>query len=201
MDRLTSRFDRALAALDAVHSEDPARELDGGVEVPAELLYARRMSARLARLAPDASEALRLAVRAQHLGRFRVPRSSQPDGRAGYLKWRTEQARAHAALAREILAEVGYEEGAIERVSSLVLKKRLASDPEAQLLEDCACLVFLEHGLEAFAEKEGDESVIAILAKTWAKMGETGRREALSLPLSARAKALVARALAAPGAE
>lgn len=195
MDRLDSRFDRALAALDAVHAEDPARELDAGVEVPAELLYTRRMSACLGRLAPDASEALRLAVRAQHLGRFRVPRTSQPDGRAGYLRWRAEQARAHAALARRILSEVGYDEAMVARVSTLVLKLGLRSDPEVQLLEDCACLVFLEHGLEAFAAKESDETVVAILSKTWAKMGELGRREALALPLSERARALVARAL------
>jgi hypothetical protein len=194
MERLDTRLDRAIAALDAVHAEDPERTWVAGEALPAELVYAHRMTATLARLTPDASEALRLAVRAQHLGRFRVPRASQPDGRAGYLKWRTEQARAHAALAREILAAAGYEGDTVERVASLVLKKQLASDPEAQCLEDCACLVFLEHGLDAFAAKEDEETVIAILAKTWNKMSPRAREEAL--PLSERSRALVARALA-----
>lgn len=181
--------------MDAVHAEDPERTRDGDEDLPSELVYARRMSAMLQRLDPGASEALRLAVRAQHLGRFRVPRSTQPDGRAGYLRWRTEQQRAHAALARTILEAAGYDEATVERVASLILKKQLQSDAEAQLLEDCACLVFLEHGLDAFAAKEDEETVITILAKTWKKMGERGRREALALPLSERSRALVNRAL------
>jgi hypothetical protein len=172
-------------------------ELDGERRAPAELLYGERMTARLAAIAPDASEVLRLAARAQHLARFRVPRSTQPDGRAGYLKWRTEQQKAHAALAREILAHAGYDEATQERVSALVTKKNLATDPEAQTLEDCACLVFLEHYLEGFAANERDEDVVAILQKTWTrKMSEAGRVHALGLALGARAKELVTRALA-----
>lgn len=190
------RLARALAALDAIHAEDPARERDGERELPAELLYAERMTQMLDRIAPMASEALRLAARAQHLGRFRVPRSSQPDGRAGYLKWRTEQQRAHAALATETLRASGYDEALCARVASLVGKKNLASDPEAVQLEDCACLVFLEHYLEPFAANERDEDVIAILRKTWTrKMSEAARAHALALPLTPRAKELVARAL------
>jgi hypothetical protein len=191
-----SRFEEAIAAMDGVHAEDPSLELDGARRAPAELLYAERMTARLAVIAPDASEALRLAARAQHLGRFRVPRSSEPDGRAGYLKWRTAQQKAHAALAREILVRAGYDEAMQARVSALVTKKDLATDPEAQALEDCACLVFLEHYLEAFAANEKDEDVVAILQKTWArKMSEAGRAHALGLALGPRAKELVTRAL------
>ncbi|MFN7698279.1 MAG: DUF4202 domain-containing protein [Deltaproteobacteria bacterium] len=192
-----TRHEQAIAAFDAVHAEDPGFELRGEERVPAELLYAERMTRCLAALAPEASDALRLAARAQHLGRFRVPRSSQPDGRAGYLKWRTEQQRAHAALAREILARTGHDEAMQERVSALVTKKNLATDPEAQTLEDCACLVFLEHYLEGFSAHERDEDVIAILQKTWArKMSAKARERALALALPPRARALVARALA-----
>lgn len=194
-DPADPRFEDALRRLDAVHAEDPTRERDGDRELPAELLYAERMTAMLARIAPDASEALRLAARAQHLARFRVPRSSQPDGRAGYLKWRTEQQRAHAALAREVLAASGYDEALQARVESLVMKKRLASDPEAQLLEDCACLVFLAHHLEPFAAKESEEDVLEILRKTWKKMGEVGRAEAQRLTLGATSSRLVGMAL------
>ena len=190
------RHAQAIAAIDAVHTEDPSLETEGERRAPAELLYAERMTRRLAAIAPDASEALRLAARAQHLARFRVPRSSQPDGRAGYLKWRTEQQKAHAALAREILARVGYPEATQERVAALVTKKNLATDAEAQALEDCACLVFLEHYLESFAANEQDEDVVAILRKTWTrKMSEAARAHALRLALGPRAKELVTRAL------
>lgn len=191
------RFARALEAFDAVHDEDPARERDGARELPAERLYAERMTRMLDAIAPDASEALRLAARAQHLARFRVPRSSQPDGRAGYLKWRTEQQRAHAALAKEILERAGYDDAMQARVHALVSKKSLATDPDAQRLEDCACLVFLEHYLEPFAANETDDDVIAILQKTWTrKMSAEGREHAARLTLTPRAKDLVTRALA-----
>lgn len=189
------RFHDALRRLDALHAEDPTRERDGERELPAELLYAERMTAMLSRIAPDASEALRLAARAQHLARFRVPRSSQPDGRAGYLKWRTEQQRAHAALAREVLAASGYDDELQGRVESLVMKKRLAADPEAQLLEDCACLVFLGWYLEPFAAKESEADVLEILRKSWKKMGEVGRAEAQRLTLGATSSRLVRMAL------
>ena len=194
--RRMERLESALAAIDAVHAEDPTIEREGEREAPAELLYAERMTRTLASIAPDASDALQLAARAQHLARFRVPRASQPDGRAGYLKWRTEQQRAHAALAREILDRAGYDEATSTRVHALVSKKSLATDPEAQQLEDCACLVFLEHYLEPFARNESDDDVIAILQKTWTrKMSEAARARALRLPLTPRAAELVARAL------
>ncbi len=94
-----SRFDRAIASIDAANREDPRRERDDhGIDQPKELLYARRMSGWLERLAPEASEALRLAARAQHLCRWRIERSSYPEGRAGYLRWRKAAKDAHAAL-------------------------------------------------------------------------------------------------------
>jgi hypothetical protein len=88
-------FARALAAIDAVHAEDP--EKDRGE--PKELVYAQRMSDWLAKLAPQASEALRLAVRCQHLRRWAIPRGAYPEGKVGYLRWRKEESLAHAALA------------------------------------------------------------------------------------------------------
>ena len=100
---VTSRFDDALARIDAVNAEDP--RWDGGE--PSELVYAQRMTGWLERLAPDASEELRLAVRAQHIARWRLPRERFPEGRAGYKRWRSECARMHADVAGEILAEVG----------------------------------------------------------------------------------------------
>ena len=64
------RFERAVALFDAANAEDPNR--DEGQ--PKELLYAMRMSEMIDRYAPEASEAARLAVRAQHIRRWTVPR-------------------------------------------------------------------------------------------------------------------------------
>lgn len=187
------RLERTLAAIDAVNAGDPKQDPSGEPEA---LVYGRRMSAALAVLEPGASAALRIAVRAQHVERWRVPRASYPEGRVGYLRWRTELGRMHAERAGEIMRAEGWDEETIERVASIVQKKRLKADADAQALEDSACLVFLEHGLDAFASAHADEKVVDILRKTWGKMSERGRAAALALPLSGRAKALVERALA-----
>jgi len=183
----------ALTAIDAVHAEDPERDADGRAK---ELVYAERMSAWLERLVPQASEELRLAVRCQHLRRWAISRSSYPEGKVGYLRWRKDESLAHAALAGEILKHAGYDGQAVKRVQSLVKKERIKHDVEAQALEDVTCLVFLEHELAPFAAKHPDEKVIDILRKTWPKMSAQGQREALALPLPAPLRALVEKALA-----
>lgn len=191
--RVEDRSARALARIDSLHAEDPSRGRDGR---PSELVYAERMTEWLARLAPDADDALRLAVRAQHLARWRSPREAFPEGRVGYLKWRKEAGERHAEDVRAICLESGYDEAFAARVAAIVQKKARASDPAAQALEDCACLVFLEHELEPFAEKHPDEKVVDILKKSWGKMSEAARREALGIAFSERGKRLVEAALA-----
>ena len=66
----SSRFDRVIAAIDAANARDPHRVEAEGRPEPAELVYGRRMSAALARMTPDASEQLRIAVRGQHIERW-----------------------------------------------------------------------------------------------------------------------------------
>ncbi len=85
---MNTSFDRALAAIDAAHAEDPEKDAAGQ---PKELAYAQHMSAWLDRLAPQASVPLRLAVRCQHLRRWAIPRGRYPEGKVGYLKWRKEE--------------------------------------------------------------------------------------------------------------
>lgn len=196
---MSERLMQALARLDAIHSEDPERDASGQ---PSELTYAKSMTQWLARMEPAASEALQVAVRAQHLGRFRTPRASFPDGRVGYLTWRREQGQMHARLAAETLREVGWDEASITRVAALISKERLrdASDVEAQTLEDCACLVFLDIGIDAFLIKEGEESVISILQKTWKKMSPRAHALALTIPFREPAASVVGRALSAESA-
>ena len=190
----------AFERFDAVNREDPRHEVDPdtGEEIAVELLYARRMSARLATFAPDASAPLRLAVRAQHIARWRIARAAYPEGRAGYKRWRSELARSHADLAGSILAELGAEPSTVGRVRDLLVKKGLGHDPEAQTLEDVACLVFLEHHLDEFARKHERGKLIEILKKTWRKMSEPGRAAALALPLHGELGALVGEAVGAP---
>jgi hypothetical protein len=193
---VSERLQRAFAEVDEINRRDPSR-VDGE---PAELVYGRRMTAWLERLAPDAGEALRLAVRAQHVGRFELPRAEFPDGRAGYKRWRTELAKRHAATAAAIATRVGYEPAIAARVADLVTKKRLTTDPETQLLEDVACLVFLEHYFVDFARKHERAKLVDIVRKTWAKMSPRGHAAALGLPLGAAESAIVVEAIGAAGA-
>ena len=190
------RFRRAVERFDAANGEDPNRELADGVEQPKELVYARRMTARLDRFRPDAPEAVRLAARCQHIRRWTIPRTDYPAGREGYRRWRTELARFHADTAAAILRDVGYGDEVVARVGSLLRKERLKADPDVQLLEDVICLVFVEHYLAGFAPKHDEETLAGVLRKTWRKMSEDGRRAALALDLPENVRSVVERAVA-----
>lgn len=176
-----SRYAAAIERFDAANREDPNTEPFEGEDCPRELAYARRMTAWLDRLAPDASEPLRLAARCQHLERWKIPRSAYPMDRRGYLRWRTELKKFHADRAAEILRDTGYDDETIRRVQSLVRKERLTDDPETQLLEDVVCLVFLESYFSEFARKHDEAKLISIVQKTWKKMTPRGHAAALGL--------------------
>ena len=192
----TVRLAAAFDAFDRANAEDPKRDLDDhGEAVARELLYAQRMSHWLAELYPAASEALQLAARAQHLERWRSPRDGYPEGRIGYLTWRRDLQGHHARRAGEILRDLGYPEDTIAQVGALLRKKRLKQDSDAQALEDVVCVVFLMHYLADFARPHGEEKVLSILRKTWAKMSDHGRRFALDLKLPPEAAAWVAKAV------
>jgi Domain of unknown function (DUF4202) len=190
------RFAEVVAAIDAANARDPnGIEVDGR-RVAAELVYGQRMSATLTRLAPDASEALRIAARGQHIERWTSPRRGYPEGRVGYLRWRKDLQAFHAARLGEIMTAAGYDAAAIGRVGALVRKERLKADAEAQTLEDVACLVFLAHYLGDFLRKTDQDKLAGILAKTWNKMSERGREAAHKLALPAGVPALLEQGLA-----
>ena len=176
-----SRFDRAMAAIDAANDADPNQLEWAGTRRPKERLHAERASHWLGVLAPEADELLRLAVRAHHLRRWQLPRGDYPAGRAGYHAWRTELQRRHAEEAAAILARCGYSEDEIDRVSALIRKRGLGRDPDARHFEDSLCLVFVETQLEAFAAGHPEEQVVSILARTLPKMSEEARRLAAGL--------------------
>jgi hypothetical protein len=171
------RFEAVVAAIDAANAADPHSRPDGR---PVELVYGERMSAELARLCPDASEHLRIAARGQHVERWKLPREAYPDGRAGYLAWRTEQARRHAARVEGFMAAAGYDEADRARVASLLRKEGIKRNPEAQMLEDVACLVFLRFYFADFAAKHPDDEVERIVTRTARKMSPEARARALA---------------------
>jgi hypothetical protein len=168
------RFARAISLFDAANAEDPRREPGpDGRELPRELLYAQRMTEMIGRFAPEASEVARLAVRAQHIQRWKVPRDSYPMTRDGYLQWRTGLYKFHAETAGRLLAEAGYDAESIEKVKAAVGKRGLKVNPDTQLLEDVTDLVFIEHYMLAFAGQHGEyteEKWLDIIRKTWKKM-------------------------------
>ncbi|MEE9140397.1 MAG: DUF4202 domain-containing protein [Alphaproteobacteria bacterium] len=191
-----SRFEAAIAAMDAANAEDSNVAVSEGQEHPKELLYAQQMTRWLERLVPDASEALKLAARSQHIRRWEIARGDYPKDRIGYLKWRKDLQHFHAELAGKILAEAGYDDDTIARVQSLLRKERLKLDPEVQALEDVICLVFLEHYFADFSTQHDEEKVVEIVRKTWKKMSPEGHQAALALKLPPEASALVEKALA-----
>ena len=191
-----SFFESAIAAFDAANSEDPNRIDTPDGPQPTELVYGQRMTAMLADFDPDASEHVQLAVRAQHIERWKFPRSNYPMDRKGYLAWRSELGRYHAETAGRIMAEVGYAAEDIERVESIIRKEKLLKNPEAQTMEDVACLVFLQHYFADFITSHEEDKIIRVLRKTWRKMSEKAHEAALALDLSPECGALVAKALA-----
>ncbi len=192
---MTERLDDAIARIDAANAEDPNREFVDGAARPKEVVYAERMTGWLEKLAPEASEALRIAARAQHIERWTMPRAEFPDGREGYLRWRTTLAKFHAERTAGIIAEAGYEADVIDRVKGLLRKHRLKTDPEVQTLEDVACLVFLESYFADFSKRHDEAKVIGIVQKTWAKMSPRGHDAALALDMHDDARILVEKAL------
>lgn len=148
----------------------------------------------IVRLSPAASELLRLAARCQHLERFLVPRSTFPDGKAGYLQWRQSLYRKQAGRAREILLSAGFSSTEADEAAAWVAKSALKTNPGTQALEDAACLVFLETEIEDFAAQHREyprEKFVDILRKTWRKMSPRGQELARALPLAPAIAALV----------
>lgn len=182
----SAAFDAACAAIDRANSEDPKGY---------ELLYGRRMVDWAKRLAPEASDVLLLAARAQHIRRWTVPRSSYPMDRVGYLKWREGLKTFHADALAAIMKDAGYDDAAIEKARSLIVRKNHSADAEGQTLEDAACLVFLQFEFAEFSAKTEPDKMVDILRKSWGKMSEAARKQALGLPLGPAELALVQRAL------
>ena len=177
------KFEKAIELMDRANSEDPNKVTVDGKEWPKELLYSHRMSEMLQRFAPDTDDAMKLAIHAQHIQRWKTPRDTYPEGRQGYYQWRTGLYKFHAETAGALMAEAGYDEESIERAKKAVGKRALKINPDSQLLEDIADLVFIEHYMLEFVENHpeySEEKWLDIIRKTWAKMSGQAQEFALS---------------------
>lgn len=92
--------------------------------------------------------------------------------------------------------DAGFSKEDAERVDSMVRKENFKKDEETQVLEDVACLVFLDDQFEEFEEQHDEGKIIDILRKTWRKMSKEGQDLALGIPMTERCKEVVGKALA-----
>lgn len=179
-----SQFDQAIARFDAFNALDPNLEEVAGTNQPKELVYAHRMTEMLQRYSADATEALLLAARCQHIGRWKTPRSDYPMTKPGYHQWRNALKAFHADTARNILSELAYDAATIDQVCALVKKELPRTNLEAQTLEDVVVLVFLEHYLAQFVATHSDydeAKFVDILLKTLRKTSAQAHQFILSM--------------------
>jgi hypothetical protein len=189
-------YEAAISLIDEAHAQDPKIVSVNGQDVPYELHYAQQMSHYLSLRAPYASPLLKVAIRAQHFRRWEIPRDSQPMTKAGYLHWRALLKKRQADLASAICTACNFTAEEVEGVAKLIRKEDLKKNEETQILEDVACLVFLDDQFEAFEKEHDEKKIIDILRKTWGKMSEMGHELALQIPMSDASKELIGKALA-----
>ena len=172
---MSVQMQAVLDAIDAANAQDPNQE--GGQ--PESLLYGQRMSAELDRLFPNASEALQIAARGQHVERWKLKRTEYPEGRAGYLAWRKAQGVYHADVVTGLMEQADYGADQTEAVGRMLRKQGIKRDTEVQTLEDVICFVFLKWYFQPFAAKHSDEKIQRIVEKTAMKMSAEGRARVL----------------------
>lgn len=145
---MASAFEVARDLIDQAHKRDPlyvSPSPSGGASKQHELAYAHAMEAWVRKLLPGLKgsqafielqqqvqtddqgleQLLILAARCQHLERFLTPRSSFPDGKAGYLKWRRQLYTTQADRAVQLLTQAGLDEKQADYVHKWVSKTDL----------------------------------------------------------------------------
>ena len=170
-----TRLQTAFAAIDQANSADP--NLTDGQ--PNELLYGQRMTAEQQALYPEASDPLRIACRGQHIERWTLPRNAYPMDRPGYLAWRTEQGRRHAARVAAIMRDAGYADDDIRHAEKMLMKQGIKRDGDVQALEDIACFTFIRWYMGPFSQTRDPDEMLRIVEKTARKMSPMARARAL----------------------
>lgn len=179
-----------VAAIDRENDADPNRH-DGR---PLARVHGELASQWVNRLVDAPSDELKIAARAHHLRRWELARSEYPDGRAGYLRWRRDNKQVQADGTVEIAGRLGYDRAATDRIAELMLRSGLGSDPETQVLEDAACLAFLETQFDVMVAKLGHDHMVQVLARTLKKMSPAAIGLAAEVQLSDEASAVLAEA-------
>jgi uncharacterized protein DUF4202 len=197
---LSERYQVAAAAIDAANAADPTAVIVRGEALPLALAHGRLAAAWVDRLVVDPDETLLLAARAHHLRRWEVPRTTYPEGKAGYLRWRKDQKARHAEDVAALLRTAGYETASIERVQALIRRDRLAVDAGAQAVEDAACLVFIETQLASMTPRIEHDHLLDVIRKTARKMSPAGLAAVGELPIGDTERTLLAEALPPPTA-
>ena len=184
-------YANARRLIDAAHSGDP-KCLDGR---PAELRLRRQnggVGSFVSRQALRSCFAWRRDASISSAGVFRAIRilRTEPDISRGEKASMAEQAER----ARELLLQAGVEPREAEDAATWVSKTGLQINPNTQLLEDAACLVFLENEIAGFAVQHADyprDKFLRIIQKTWRKMSPAAREAALGLKLPSGISELV----------
>jgi len=197
----SERFQQAIERFDKANATDPRRDEVDGTAQPRELLFARSVYEWVQKLAPEPSEPLLLAARSHTLCRWMIPRDRYPMTTTGYHEWRNALAEFHADEAAKILQDVGYDAGTIRQVRALNTKANWPADPEALVLEDADCLVFLESKLSRFIDAWDDEKMTRVLGQTYRKMTPEARRHVGALPLGDRERKIVEQVVSGLGAK
>ncbi len=191
-----NRIEKAFELFDNYNRQDPNLIKWDNMDYPAEYFYALQLYNWVKKLEPAAGEDLLLASRCQHIGRWKIPRSQYPSGKAGYYKWRNDLARIHSEIAGNLLSGAGYGQEEIKAVQHILLKEDLRNDEVVQVMENALCLVFLQFQYEEFITKHDEPMLIRILQKTWKKMTEPGKQAAGTLKFGEKGESLLLKALA-----
>ncbi|MGE6810539.1 DUF4202 domain-containing protein [Pseudoalteromonas nigrifaciens] len=168
-------LNQVITLIDEANNQDPNTEQHNGESFPKEYLYSQRMSEMLTRFKPDADELMQIAVRAQHIQRWKSPRSDFEMNKQGYHQWRSALYIFHASLVVELMKQAGFSDTDQNRVYNAVAKKDIKRNLDSQLVEDVASLVFIEHYMLGFANAKPDyneEKWMGIIRRTWQKMSD-----------------------------
>ena len=106
----------AFVSIDDYNKKDPTIENWKGTDYPKEYLESIKRTNWLEKIAPNASDALKIATRSQHIGRWEIPRHTYESSRIGYLTWRSDLAKYHARKTSEIVQKLNFDSITIERV-------------------------------------------------------------------------------------
>ncbi|WP_058375146.1 DUF4202 domain-containing protein [Pseudoalteromonas translucida] len=171
-------LNQVITLIDQANRQDPNTEIYNAQSLPKESLYATRMSEMLARFNPNADELMQIAVRGQHIERWQSPRSNFAMNKQGYHQWRSALYIFHASRVIELMQQVGFNEAQQQRVYAAVAKQDIKRNPDSQLVEDVASLVFIEHYMLAFTSTKPDydeQKWLGIIRRTWQKMSVEAR--------------------------